>query len=82
MDTVVRSKRSYSAQSLRRKSVHLPNAQACARDFYAGISRGVSRSEDPVTETRFGLSLSERGFQEKPTNKGIIYIGIGLRPNE
>jgi P4 family phage/plasmid primase-like protien len=36
--------------------------------------------EEPISLTKFGLAMAERGFQKKE-NHGIWYLGIGLRPD-
>ena len=35
--------------------------------------------EHVMTETAFGLSICERGYEKKPTKIGRIYLGLGLR---
>ena len=35
--------------------------------------------EETVSETAFGLRLSEHGFAKQRTEKGMKYEGIGLR---
>lgn len=37
--------------------------------------------EEPITLTKFGMAMAEKGF-EKVKNNGIWYLGIGLNQNE
>jgi putative DNA primase/helicase len=54
--------------------------QAKARWLYERYRSWADRTgEDVMTETAFGLSICERGFQKKPTNTGKVYLGLGLR---
>jgi putative DNA primase/helicase len=56
-------------------------AQTKARTLYAAYRRWAEDSGEKhlVTETSFGNTLTERGFNKKHTNQGTIYEGIGLR---
>ncbi len=54
--------------------------QAKSRGLYQHYRAWADRTgEDVMTETAFGLSMCERGFQKKHTSSGKIYFGLGLR---
>jgi putative DNA primase/helicase len=54
--------------------------RAKARWLYERYRGWADRTgEDVMTETAFGLSICERGFQKKHTNIGKVYLGLGLR---
>ena len=54
--------------------------QAQGRWLYQHYRARADRTgEDAMTETAFGLSMCERGFQKKHTSKGKVYLGRGLR---
>ena len=54
--------------------------KAKARLLYGRYRGWADRTgEDVMTETAFGLSICERGFQGKRTNGGKVYLGLGLR---
>ena len=54
--------------------------QARARYLYERYRSWADRTgEDVMTETVFGLSICERGFQKKRTGIGNVYLGLGLR---
>jgi putative DNA primase/helicase len=54
--------------------------QAKARFLYERYRRWADGTgEDVMTETAFGLSISERGFEKKRSSSGFVYLRIGLR---
>jgi putative DNA primase/helicase len=55
-------------------------AETKARALYSVYRKWIEEAgEKPVTETSFGSTLKQRGFEKRHTNKGAIYQGIGLR---
>jgi putative DNA primase/helicase len=60
--------------------VTLLTAQVGARKLYSAYKYWADRGgEDVLSETAFGLTLSERGFEKKPGRNGIVYFKIGIR---
>lgn len=60
------------------RCIVLPHVQASAKSLYAAYRQWCEDSgHQPVSTTRFGLSLAERGF-EKHKPKGVVWHGIGL----
>jgi len=59
------------------------NSQAPAKDLYnAYLKWSDANGGRSISQTRFGTSLSERGFSKQRGNGGrIIWIGIGLLVN-
>lgn len=57
------------------------NAQVSAGALYEGYQRWCEKSgHEPVSQTRFGLTLSERGFekQRSPKTGRHVYLRLGL----
>jgi putative DNA primase/helicase len=55
-------------------------AEAQARSLYSAYKKWAEDAgEKPVTETSFGNTLKQRGFEKKRTKRGAAYQGIGLR---
>lgn len=53
--------------------------KVAARAFYtAYVEWAEANGERPVSQTSFGVALTERGFVKKKTRKGHFYQGIGL----
>jgi P4 family phage/plasmid primase-like protien len=68
------------ARFIEERCIVVPNAQAKARWLYERYRGWVEHSgENAMTETTFGLSIRERGFQVKPTKGGKLYLGIGFQ---
>lgn len=64
------------------RCVITPDAHAPARDLYAAYKEWcLDSGHQPVSTTRFGLALGERGFiKRKP--KTIVWHGIGIRQSD
>jgi putative DNA primase/helicase len=53
--------------------------QVKARQLYTAYREWTEKAgEHPMTETRFGLRLSEAGIKKQKCKKGMIYFGIAL----
>jgi len=60
-----------------------PNAQVRANELYAAYKRwGEDAGERTETEKRFSERLAEREFEKSRTNRGMVYVGIGLLTEE
>ena len=56
------------------------SAQAPVRDLYTALKTWCEEtSEELMTMTAFGRRLVELGFRKKKNEKGICYLGIGLK---
>ena len=59
--------------------VEMEHCRVAARDIYRAYAEWCkSGGEHPVNQRRFGLALTERGFEKDKTREGIVYRGIGL----
>jgi putative DNA primase/helicase len=53
--------------------------RAKARALYMSYREWAQQGgEDPISETAFGLRLSERGLHKRRDGNGVTYEGIGL----
>lgn len=59
-------------------------AQAHAKDIYSVYDAWARAGNiDPMTQTSFGKKLKKRpGITTKNTNKGVLYMGVGVLQNE
>ena len=54
--------------------------QGWVRDLYAELKNWCAETgEEPMTMTAFGRRLVELGFRKKKKEKGVYYLGIGLK---
>lgn len=55
--------------------------RATATILYADYKRWATTGGDrsPITSTAFGMKLTDRGFAKTHTERGAVYVGIGLR---
>ena len=53
------------------------NAAALYADYKRWAVEGGERS--PLTSTAFGTKLTDRGFTKIHSERGAVYVGIGLR---
>lgn len=61
------------------RCVEAPHAQASASELYRAYRQWAeSAGHAPVSATRFGLALGERGYTRTKPNKTIVWRGIGL----
>jgi putative DNA primase/helicase len=59
------------------------SARAKGRDLFTKYRKWSDEAGEPsATETAFGRKLHERGYLKKHTDRGAVYDGIGLRPDE
>jgi putative DNA primase/helicase len=57
-----------------------PSATLPAKDLYAAfVAWCEAEGESPCTQTRLGLDLAARGFEQKRTNAARIWRGLRLR---
>ena len=63
--------------------ITLPNASARAQILYVNYTKWCTDAgEAPMNAMNFGTRLTEKGFAKDRDNKGVKYIGIGLRAHE
>jgi putative DNA primase/helicase len=55
-------------------------ASALYADYKQWVTDGGDRSM--LTSTTFGTKLTDRGFAKRHLERGVVYIGIGLRAND
>lgn len=56
------------------------SVEAKGRTLYEAYHRWLEEGGgQPITETAFGLCLTERGFVKEHTRSGSVYRGLGLR---
>jgi putative DNA primase/helicase len=56
-----------------------PKAKSKARDLYLAYHGWAQEQKlDPLSEKSFSTQLEGRGLTKKPTNKGKIWLGIGI----
>jgi putative DNA primase/helicase len=59
-----------------------PGASVGASELYRAYTKWAEENgeKNPLSQTAFGLSLTERGFKRKPSTGGkIVRLGIGLK---
>jgi putative DNA primase/helicase len=68
------------ARFLKEKCIQQATAQASGSELYEAYSQWSSdRGEKPESNNNFAKSLAEHGIEKKRTQKGKVYMGVGLR---
>jgi putative DNA primase/helicase len=88
-EEVLNATREYEAEQdtfsmfLEEKCIRVPNARVLSLALYREYKAwGEQYGESPVSHKTFASLMSERSFAKTKTKYGVLYTGIGLRPED